>query len=345
MHSAGVRARAALDDARARLAEAVGARPEEIVFTSGGTEANNLAVIGAARASGARDIVTSSIEHPSVTRAVETLAAEGCAVTWIDPDADGTIGSVNFRSAISDAIGEERPAIASVQWINHETGAMHDVERIAAEWRRGPFHVDAAQAVGRVAIDLGRTPIDLLTWTAHKIGGPVGVGALFRRAETPLRALSYGGSQEHELRAGTPSVALAVGFAVAMEIATRDRESRAAAHRRLRDHVVGFVNERFADAAIIARETAHPSTVCIAFPDVDREALLVLLDLAGVRVSSGAACASGTPGPSPVLRAMRVDDRVAAGAIRVSFGPSTSKDDVTRLLDALDRSIDRVRRR
>ncbi|MFG0320238.1 MAG: cysteine desulfurase family protein [Planctomycetota bacterium JB042] len=343
VHSSGVRARAALDDARARVAATVGARPEEIVFTSGGTEANNLAVLGAARAGAVRHIVTSSIEHPSVSRAVEFLEAGGCTVDRIDPDDDGVVRSANFLSAISDSIEKDRPVLATLQWINHETGAMHDVGRIAASARRGPFHVDAAQAIGRVPIDLRRTPIDLLTWTAHKIGGPVGIGALFRRADTPLQALSYGGSQEHDLRAGTPSVALAVGFAVAMELSTRDRETFEAAHRRHRERVVAFVNERFADATIVARDGAHPSTVCLAFPNVDREALLVHLDLDGVRVSSGAACASGTPGPSPVLRAMRLDERRAAGAIRVSFGPSTSDDHVARFLAALERAIDRAR--
>lgn len=337
-HRAGMRARAALDDARSRVAAEIGALPEEIVFTSGGTEGNNLALIGAADATRAAHIVTTAIEHPSVLRTISLLEERGASVTRILPEPDGAVAAATFLAGC-----EARTAIASLQWVNHETGAVHEVERIA-EGVRGPVvHVDAAQAVGRVPIDLRRTPIDLLTWTAHKIGGPVGIGALFRRSGTPIHPTSYGGSQEHALRAGTPSVALAVGFATAMELASHERAGHEEAHRRLRARLVAFIDERFPDAVVVASTRAHPSTTCVAFRDVDREALLVNLDLEGIRVSAGAACASGATETSPVLRAMNMDERLASGAIRISFGASTHSEHIDRLVQALEVAVTRAR--
>jgi len=334
VHSAGTRARAALDDARARLAAQVGARPEEIVFTSGGTEANNLALFGVARATNPAHVVTSAIEHPSVRLSAEALADEGVPVEFVAPGEDGVVRAGPFLAAVRADTG-----LASLQWINHETGAVHEVEEIAGNHGEYPLHVDAVQAFGRRSIDLTRTPIDLLTWTAHKIGGPHGIAALFVRTGTPFRPMAHGGTQEHGMRPGTQPVASAVGFARAAELVFEERERREATHRRLRDALIAHVTERFPDARVFARVTAHPSTVCVGFRDVDREMLLVHLDLAGVRVSSGAACASGSIETSPVLRAMSVPEEWARGALRVSFGPETNEHDLERLIVALDAAI------
>lgn len=341
VHAAGVRARAALDEARARIAACLGAAPAEILFTSGGTESNNLALLGAARATAARRIVASSVEHPSVSNALDALREEGRDVATVAPRDDGVVGAEELLSAC-----EAGADLVTVQWVNHETGAIHEVEAFAArraEARIACLHVDGAQAVGRVRIDLRSTPIDLLTWTAHKLGGPVGIGALYRRGATPLQRIAYGGSQEHELRPGTAAVALAVGFAEAMERTLEERDERTGRHRRLRARLVEFVHERFPDARVVAEDSAQPSTTCIAFLDIDREALVIQLDLEGVRVSAGAACASGAIETSPVLRAMRLDERLASGAIRVSFGASTCDRDVERFLDVLERSVARAR--
>ena len=335
VHSAGTRARAALDDARARLADLIGAAPEEVVFTSGGTEANHLALVGVVRAAPVRHVVTSAVEHPSVSQTLESLAEGDLAVDVVAPAASGAVTADAFLGALRPETG-----LASLQWVNHETGAVHDVEQVAAAKGDVPLHVDAVQAFGRLPIDVAAAPIDLLAWSAHKIGGPPGVGALFVRRGVALRPLGRGGNQEDGKRSGTQPVALAVGFARAAELAHAEADERHARHAELRRRLVHDVLGRFPGARVFADDVAHASTACFGFPNVDRETLLVHLDLAGVRVSSGAACASGSIETSPVLRAMRVPEEIAAGALRVSFGPETNARDLERLLAALGPALD-----
>jgi cysteine desulfurase len=332
LHAEGRAARAALDDARALTARLLGAKPREIVFTGGGSEADNLAILGAARGARARGrhAITAATEHHAVLHAFDVLREDGFDVTILPVDGDGRIDPAAFAAAL-------RPdtTLVSLMLANNELGTLHPIAELARLARaRAPgilVHTDAVQAPGRVALDVAALGIDLLSLSAHKFYGPKGVGMLYVRSGTPVASLVVGGGQEHGLRAGTENVAGIVGFARALELAVAELPAETARLRGLRD--------RFEAAAVAIPGTRVngggaerlPNVSSIAFPDADATALLVTLDLAGVAVSAGSACAAGSPEPSHVLDAIGAPAWARAGTLRFSFGKLTSREDVERL--------------
>ncbi len=341
VHSDGRAARAALDSARRAIAERLGARADEIVFTSGGTESNNLAIFGILDAAAPGAFVTSPIEHPCITRAADVVEARRREVIRVAPTADGTIEPAVMAAALARST-----RLVSIQTANHELGTIQPVHEIAALAKRAGaiVHTDAVQAIGKIPIDVGELGVDLLSISAHKIGGPPGIGALFVRRATPLSPLLAGGAQEFGIRPGTVPVALAVGFAAAMDEACAEIATTAARQRELRRRLVDAIRAAVPDAVITSRATMTlQNTVNVAFPGADREALLIGLDLLGVSVSAGAACASGAVETSPVLRALPIDPALARSAIRISMGSDTNDEDLHALVDALLATVPRAR--
>jgi cysteine desulfurase len=332
-------ARRRLDDAREVVADLVGAEPHEVVFTSGGTEADNLAVRGVVAALG-RPAACSAVEHPAVR---ETVLATG-----------GTLLAVDGRGRIDLASLEvpgPEPSVVSVMLVNNETGVVHDLAAIAEEvtgrWPRAVLHTDAVAAAAWFDLAERAAPASLVSLSAHKLGGPKGVGALVVRDRTPLVAVTTGGGQERGRRSGTPDVAGAVGFAAAFAAAAAERAAtvrRVAGQRErllagLRATVAGLV-ETVPDGASGERS---PATVHVCVPGVDRQSLLFLLDEEGVAASWGSSCASGAPEPSHVLTAMGVDPAWAEGSLRLSLGWSTTDDEIDHALAVLPEVVARLR--
>ena len=329
LHASGRMARRLLEDARESLADCLGARPDEVVFTSGGTEANNLALLGAARPGSV--VAISAVEHPSIAAVRERVAG----VRVLPVAASGHLDVDAADALIDDAVG-----LVSVMWVNNETGAVQPVERaVALAHEAGAVaHSDAVQAFGHVPVDFGGSGLDLLTVSAHKLGGPVGVGALVVRRGTAVAPSGFGGGQEARLRSGTVPVALAVGFAAAARIATERLDAEAARLTALRDRLIG--------AAVAATGCVSntigpcgPAIVNLTFPGVRADDLLLLLDAAGVDASTGSACTAGVHQPSEVLLAMGRSLADAGASLRFSFGPSTTTDDVDRVLAALPQAV------
>lgn len=345
LHAEGRAARAALEGARATVARNLGAKPREIVFTGGGSEADNLAICGAARAIRARDgrdrVVTVATEHDAVLRAVETLGDEGFHVTILGVDGDGRLDPAQFARALGP-----RTALASVMLANNEIGTIAPIAELArlARAQGVVFHTDAVQAPGRLGLDVEELGIDLLTLSAHKCSGPKGVGALYVRAGTPLASLVVGGGQEAGRRAGTENVAGIVGFATAFELANRDWAVEA---KRLAALRVGFEASCLAAIPRVRVNAAGgprlPNVTSLAFEGVAAAELLVLLDLAGFAISSGSACAAGSTTPSHVIAALGVPAWVGAGTVRISLGASTREQDVAALAKMLPVTVAALR--
>ncbi len=337
-HRLGQRARAALDDAREELADLLSCEPKELVFTSGGTESDNLALFGSVKAGGR--LVTTSVEHPAVREAAKRLARSGVEVVELPVGRDGDLDFSAVEVALTPAT-----TLVSAMWVNNETGVVFDVERLGLLCReRGiRFHVDAVQAPGRLPVDLATLPADLVSFSAHKVGGPQGVGALFVRRGVKLDAAAAGGLQERGRRPGTENVAGVVGFAAAASEAESARPAFVARAARL----AARLRERLAplpDLVFTADRAPHvASTVHLCLAGLTTEALLMGLDLAGICASGGSACASGSLEQSHVLRAMGLPDDLARGALRLSFGSGTTADDIDRTADALLRLVPRLR--
>jgi len=343
LHAEGRRAKATLDDARERVARALGTRPREIVFTGGGSEADNLAILGVARARRAdgRHIVSAASEHNAVLHALDVLRDDGFEITILPVDAEGRIEPEAFAAAL-------RPAtvLASVMLANNELGTLHPIRALAALAReRGVvFHTDAVQAPGRVPLDVAELGADLLSLSAHKFYGPKGVGVLYVRTGTPLAPLVVGGGQEAGLRAGTENVAGIAGLAAALEFAVADLPQEAARLVALRDHFEAGLRASVPGTRVNAADAQRlPNISSVAFDGVDATELLIRLDLEGVAVSSGSACAAGSTGPSHVLAAIGAPDWAARGTIRFSFGRLTRRQEVDALLAMLPWVIDSVR--
>jgi cysteine desulfurase len=334
-HREGAAARRLVERARAQVAALVGAVPAEIAFTSGATEANNLALRGLDGG-----IVTTAIEHASV---LETARALGrpLAVVGVDPD-----GRVDVADIVAACDGATR--LASIGLANGEVGTVAPVAAIAAALRaRGVLvHTDAAQAAGRIAVDVRALGVDLASLSAHKLGGPTGVGALWVRRGVALRPLASGGPQERDRRAGTENVAGIAGFGAAAEAAAGDLEAAGARMAALRDRLWEGIRARVPD--VLRNGPAEgdrlPNTLNVTIPTCDGETLVTLLDLEGVAASLGSACAAGAAAPSHVLVAMGRDERAARSGLRLSLGPTTTDDDVARALDVLPRAVAQVRR-
>jgi cysteine desulfurase len=343
VYAEGRRAKAALDEARAGVARALGARPREIVFTGGASEANTLAIAGAARAlrERRRHVVTSTIEHHAVLHAVEMLRDDGFDVTLVPVDDNGRVDLGEFASALRDDT-----ALVSLMLANNEIGTLQPIAEIAelAHARGAVVHTDAVPALGRVPLDVRTLGVDLLTLASHKFYGPKGVGMLYVRSGTPLAAIVVGGGQEAGLRAGTENVAGIVGFAKALELAVTELEPEAARLRELRDRFEAGVLETIPGARVNAAGAARlPNVSSLAFSGVDAQALLVRLDLEGVAVSLGSACAAGSSEPSHVLAALGGPEWIRRATVRFSFGRLTGRQEVNDLLAMLPETIESVR--
>ena len=335
VHEEGRRARAAIEAAREKVALLVGARPEDVIFTSGGTEANALALTqggdGVCR-------FVSAIEHPSVLAAVPEA-------TRIQVTSDGVIDLEKLETALQDPHLEGKRPFVSLMAANNETGAIQPVAETAkiVKGAKGLLHSDAVQASGRIRLDLGALGADMLSLSAHKIGGPKGVAALVVREGVTVEPLIKGGGQERRRRAGTENVPGIVGFGVAAELAAADL-ARLGEIAALRDELEARVLAIAHDALVLsARVPRLANTSCIAVPGAKAETLVIGLDLAGVAVSSGSACSSGKVEASHVLAAMGVAPEIARGAIRVSLGFESKRDDIEAFLKAFGELIERLK--
>ncbi|HEY8732506.1 MAG TPA: cysteine desulfurase family protein [Candidatus Limnocylindria bacterium] len=344
IYAEGRRARSLVDRARAEVAQAIGADPTEIVFTSGGTEADNLALRGVlkAREGEADGIVTTAIEHHAVLDTAHDLAAHGQArLTVLAVDRDGRVSPASARDAI-----DERTALVSVMHGNNEIGTLQPVAEIGAICReRGvTFHSDAVQTVGALEIDVRKLPVDLLSVNAHKFYGPKGVGALYVRTGTRIATVQTGGGQEKGRRTGTENVAGIVGLGAALRIAAARRAAEFARQAALRDTLIAGIRSRIPDATLTGHPTERlPNNASFCFSGTQGEALVVSLDLEGFSVSSGSACTSGTTDPSHVLLALGLERDLAQGSLRLTLGRSTTEADIDALLVALPPIVARLR--
>lgn len=343
-HRWGREARAALDEARERVGRCLGARADEICFTSGGTEGDNLAILGAWRAlkaKGRTAVVTTPIEHKATLGAVHQAVLEGAESRMLAMTADGVVDPASF-----DALVDDNVSVCTVMWVNNEIGSIQPLPVLAARAKeRGALvHTDAVQAFGKVEIDARTQQFDLLTISGHKFGAPKGIGALFIRRGTPLEPLMHGGHQDRGRRPGTENVAAAVGLALAAELSLADRESHCARLRTLRERLEAGILARIPDAVIHGRGADRaPHILSISIPGTDSESLLMALDLRGIAASGGSACRSGSIEPSHVLTALGVSPDLAGAAVRMSLGELTTDECVIRVIEVFPALVDKAR--
>ena len=345
VHWAGRRAKQGLEEAREQVAALINARPSEVVFTSGGTESNNLALRGALWAARSNrkgmHIITTAIEHSSVLAPLHALTREGCALTTLSVDSNG-------RVQVDDLTTAPRPetVLVSIGLANHEVGTIQPISALSRVTReRGVLlHVDAVQAAGKLPLDVNSLGVDLLSLSAHKIYGPKGVGALYVRKGTGLVPVLVGGPQEREKRPGTENVAAAVGFGVAATLAAQELEVNVAHYLRLTTQLWQGILQRVPNASLNSPERDRLSnTLNVGFAGATGEGLMMGLDLAGVAVSTGSACAAGSLEPSHVLLALGRDTAAAKSAIRFSVGKNTTEQEIERVLEVLPAIVERVR--
>lgn len=350
VHFYGQEARAAVDRARREVALLANARPNEIVFLSGGTEANNLAIRGIAEqnAEHGRHIITSSIEHSSVRGICEALERRGWKITRLPAYENGIVRVEDVRDAL-----RTDTALITVMLANNEIGTVQPIAEIGAlvRERRASgqkhlwLHTDAVQAAGRMRVDVEELGCDLLSMSAHKLNAPKGVGALFVRRSVRLEPQNVGGHQERERRGGTEAVPSIVAFGEAARLARLELDERARHMQRLRDIFEAGVAERVPDIVFNGdRERRLPHITNISFRFIEGEGLLINLDMQGVAVSTGSACSSGSLEPSPVIRALGRNDELARGSIRFSLGKETSDEDIQHVLEVLPRAVENLRR-
>jgi cysteine desulfurase len=331
-HAAGRRARRVLEDARESIAEILGAAPpDRVIFTSGGTESNNLAIRGLPASAGR--ILVSSIEHPSADAAALHLRSRGCDVRHLPVDQGGRLDVARAEEWIC----ADDVRLVTVMLGNNETGVLQPVREVAALCARHgvPMHTDAVQVVGKLPVDFRELGVTALSLSAHKFHGPRGIGALILRGDANLQPLLWGGFQQAGLRPGTESVALAVGMRTALQLWQQEAEQRANRMRRLRDRLETVLVNAPLRVVVNGLEPRLPHTTNVSFPGLDRQALLMALDQAGVHCSTGSACASGSSEPSPVLLAMRCPPDVVAGSLRISLGAQTTATDVDQAADRI----------
>lgn len=349
VHGFGQQARAALDRARREVAALINARPNEIIFTSGGTEANNLALRGICEPSAThgRHIITSSIEHPSVRGVCDALEQRGWEVTRLPVYANGIVKVEDVREAL-----RPETVLVTVMLANNEIGTIQPMaeigalvrERRAAGQKHLHLHTDAVQAAGRIALNVDELGCDLLTMSAHKLYAPKGTGALYVRRGLRLMGQHVGGHQERERRAGTENVPGIVAFGEAAKLAREELHERTAHDTQLRDDFERKVTAVVPDIVLNGdRNQRLPHLSNISFRYIEGEGLLINLDLQGVGVSTGSACSSGTLEPSPVIRALGVDDEIARGSIRFSFGKDNTEADVAYVVEVLAQAVERLR--
>ncbi len=347
LHASGRSARRVVEESREAIAAQVGASPAEVIFTGGGTESDNLAIKGAFWSGaevGRRRVVTSTLEHHAVFDSVAWLGRSAAAeISYVPVDAAGRVELFALAGAV-----DARTALVSVMWANNEVGTLQPVRQVAAiaGEHGATSHSDAVQAVGHIDVDFAASGLDLLSFTAHKLGGPYGIGALLARRELRLAPILHGGGQEREVRSGTLDVAAIAGFAAALEVATRNRVREEQRLRGLRKDLVASVLEAV-PWAILYGPTAErdrlPGIANIGFPGCSADAILMLLDSAGIDCSTGAACSAGVSQPSHVLIAMGYSEAEARSTLRFSLGHSSTLADVRALAAALPEAVRRAK--
>jgi cysteine desulfurase len=358
LHGSGRRARRTVEECRESIAEALGAHPSEVVFTSGGTEGDNLAIKGLYWQRHAADprrtrILTSAVEHHAVLDSVCWLAEhDGAEVVWLDVDHHGRVHPETLRAAV--APDPTSVALVSVMWANNEVGTVtpvRELAEVAAEYAV-PLHTDAVQAVGQLPVHFGRCGAAALTLTGHKLGGPYGVGALLLDREVSVTPLLHGGGQERDVRSGTLDVPAIVGLATAIRSAVAAQPQTALRLAQLREELVAGIMTRIPDAVlngdpgnevIDGGPARLPGNAHLTFPGCEGDSLLMLLDARGIECSTGAACTAGVAQPSHVLLAMGAEPAAARGSLRFSLGRTSTVDDVTELLDAIEPVVSRAR--
>ncbi len=342
-------ARRGLEAGRRSMAEVLGCKPQELVFTSGGSESDNLALRGAAyaaRRQGRGDhVITTAIEHHAVLHAAERLEEEGFRVTYLGVDGEGFIDLQDLEHAVTDST-----ALVSIMYVNNEVGTIEPIEDAArvvkAKNPRAVFHTDAVQAAGMLDINVDRLGVDMLSIGAHKFYGPKGVGALYVRQRTPIQWQQLGGGQEKNRRAGTENVAGVVGMAKALELAYEELDARNDHGRDLRDRLLSGVPERIPHVHITGPEDLSkraPNNFSACFEYIEGEAILIALDLAGVAASSGSACTSGSLEPSHVLTALGVPEDLARGSLRLTVGKDNTPEQIDHVLEILPGIVSRIR--
>jgi cysteine desulfurase len=349
IHFFGQEARSAVDKARHQVAAIVNARPAEIVFTSGGTEANNLAIRGFVEANEkhGRHVITSAIEHSAVKNVCEDLEKRGFEVTYLPVYEEGIVKIEDIRNAI-----REDTILISIMTANNEIGTTQPVEEIGKivrnlreNGKKIWFHTDAVQAVGKISVDAEEIGCDLLSLSAHKLYAPKGVGALYVRRGVRLHAQNIGGHQERERRGGTESVPHLVAFGKACELASRNLNENAKYVKSLRHKFEDGIAEKITDFVFNgSRKNRLPGISNVSFRFIEGEGLLINLDMQGIAVSTGSACSSGSLEPSPVIRALGRNDELARGAIRFSFGKDNTEEDVNYVLEILPKAIENLRK-
>jgi cysteine desulfurase len=353
LHASGRRARRQVEESRESLAAALGARPSEIVFTGGGTEADNLAVKGLYWARRDADprrtrVLVSPVEHHAVLDAVDWLAEhEGARVEWLPVDPYGRVHPEALREAIARDPGDV--ALAIVMWANNEVGTIMPIQELSAVAKEFgvPLHSDAVQAFGQVEVDFAASGLDAMTVTGHKVGGPYGVGALVLRRETTPVPLLHGGGQERNVRSGTLDVPAIAAFAVAGTLAAKRRADFAREVGALRDDLIAKVRAAVPDAVLNGDPSAEgrlAANAHFSFPGCEGDSLLLLLDAQGIECSTGSACTAGVPQPSHVLLALGSDPDLARGSLRFSLGHTSTQADIDALASAIGPVADRARR-
>ena len=345
-HRFGRSARAGIEQARRQIAEALGAEPSQVIFTSGGTEADNLSIVGAALA--ARDrgaamcAAVSAIEHKAVLAAAHAVCHLGGREVLLPVDRDGMLELAALDAALRDS-----PAVVSVMWVNNEVGVIQPVAEIARRCQEAGviFHTDAVQAIGKISVSLQNLRCTLLTISGHKIGAPKGIGALIVRDRKAVEAILHGGGQQFGIRPGTENVAGAVALGRAVQLASAEQSSLADRLRALRDGLAFRLRAAASEISINAEASNRaPHLLSVAVQGADSEALLMHLDLAGVAASSGSACSTGAVEPSHVLVAMGVPRELALGTIRFSLGRETTEADIDRAVEVFPVVVDKVRK-
>ena len=356
LHTSGRVGRRVVEESREMIAQALGARPSEVLFTSGGTESDNLAIKGtfwARRDADPRQVrlLVSTVEHHAVMDCVDFLEAhEGAKVSWLEVDHLGRVHPETVRMAIE--ADPESVALVSVMWANNEVGTVQPIAEIAALAHEFdiPVHSDAVQAAGQVEVDFAKSGLDLMSISAHKVGGPQGVGALLARRDATLVPLTHGGGQERQVRSGTLDVPGIRGFAVAMRHATANLAAEAGRLVALRDKLIrgaqdaGFGVQVSGDWEPGDGRRRLPGNAHLLVPGCDGDSLLYLLDAAGVECSTGSACQAGVPQPSHVLLAMGMPEQQARGALRLTLGHTSTEADVDAFLAALPAAVERAQR-
>ena len=350
LHTSGRDARRRMEEARESIAARLGARPSEVIFTASGTESDNLAIKGIYWARrdaepNRRRIVTTAVEHHAVLDAVTWLAEhEGAEVTFLPTEPDGSVTPAALREALTE---RDDVALVSVMWANNEVGTIMPITELAAVAAEFdvPIHSDAVQAIGHIPVDFAGSNLSAISVTAHKFGGPTGVGALLLRRATTCVTLLHGGGQERDIRSGTPDVAGAVAMAAAAEVAVESLDDTSSRLRALRERLIAGVLDTIADTAVNGAlgDRRLPGNTHFTFRGCEGDSLLMLLDANGIECSTGSACTAGVAQPSHVLLAMGADPEAARGSLRLSLGHTSTEADIDAALRVLPGAVDRAR--